>query len=81
LLLPPLDLDPPDRERDGLDFGEEDRLGGLYDERLGLFGLLERFGEERFMLEELFRLLLLLLRLGGLTAFDFFSGARLVFGL
>jgi hypothetical protein len=79
LLLPPLDLDPPDRERDELDLGVEDRLGGLYDERLELFGVLERFGEDRFMLDELLLLLLLLLR--GLTALGFFWGVRLEFGL
>jgi hypothetical protein len=71
LLLLPLDL-----EREGLDFGVEDRLGGLYEDRLELLGL-DRVGEERFMLEELF--LLPLLR--DLIAPDFLGGVRREFGL
>ena len=54
LLLLLLDLE---LEREGLDLGEEERLGALYDERFELLLLLERVGDERFTLEELFLLL------------------------
>jgi len=74
---PPLLLPPPDDpEREGLDFGEEEWLGGLNEELLGLFGGLDFAGVECFMLDWL----LLSLLLGGLTGSDFFSEVRLELG-